>query len=136
MEYFDRLPELEAEVDKLLEQASHDLSRLPNPPSSEPVGEMLRLIGAFVRSVERLVDGAPDEDGLMQALRGPRIEFRKAIRHTAPDFRPLERPNKFESPTIPPAPGFLSDEEVEWEYQPSDSSRAIYVEDVMARANS
>ncbi|KAI0250034.1 P-loop containing nucleoside triphosphate hydrolase protein [Lactifluus subvellereus] len=131
-----RLPELEAEVDKLLEQASHGLSRLPNPPSSEPVGEMLRLIGAFVRSVENLIDGAPDEDGLLQALRGPRVDFRKAIRQTAPDFRPLERPSKSESPTIPSPPSFLSDEEEDWEYRPSDSTVAIYVEDVMARANS
>jgi hypothetical protein len=137
LEYFDRLPELEEEVDRLLEQASHDLSRLPSPPSSEPVGEMLRLIGAFVRSVERLVDGTPDEDGLIQALRGTRIEFKRAIRQTAPDFRPIERPRGCESPEIPTTqPSFLSNEEEDWESQPGDSSRAIFVGDVMKKANS
>ncbi|KAI0302311.1 P-loop containing nucleoside triphosphate hydrolase protein [Multifurca ochricompacta] len=131
-----RLPELQEELDKLLDQTSHDLSRLPNPPSSEPVGEMLRLIGAFVRSVERLVDGAPDEDGLIQALRGPRVAFKRAIRQTAPDFRPVERPRKINSAMTPPPPKFLSNEETECEHQPSDASRAIFVEDVMKRADS
>jgi hypothetical protein len=130
-----RLPELEEEVEKLLDQVNHDLSRLPNPPSSEPVGDMLRLIGAFIRSVERLVDGTSDEDGLMQALRGPRIQFRRAIRQTAPDFRPHGRPSKSEIQMIPPEYDFLSNEEEEWESQPSDSSSAIFIEDVMTKAN-
>jgi hypothetical protein len=97
---------------------------------------MLRLIGAFVRSVERLVDGTPDEDGLIQALRGTRIEFKRAIRQTAPDFRPIERPRGYESLEIPTQPSFLSNEEEDWESQPDDSSRAIFVGDVMKKANS
>ena len=96
---------------------------------------MLRLIGAFVRSVERLVDGTSDEDGLMQALRKPRSQFRMTIRQTAPDFRPHERPSKSEMQTMPPQYNFLSNEEEDWESQPSDSSLAIFIEDVMKRAN-
>ncbi|KAF8504672.1 P-loop containing nucleoside triphosphate hydrolase protein [Russula emetica] len=135
-----RLPELEEELEKLLERTTHDLSRLPNPPSSEPVGEMLRLIGSFARSIEYLVEGTPDDDGLIQALREPRKSFKKAIRQTAPDFRPLARPKKTErsmlkQPTIPLAPNFLKDEEEDWQDQTS-SSDAIYIEDVMKRANS
>lgn len=146
MKGFGRLPELEEELEKLLERTAHDLSRLPNPPSSEPVGEMLRLIGSFARSIEHLVEGTPDDDGLIQALREPQKSFKKAIRQTAPDFRPLARPPTgkkvvrgfslgAEQPAIPSAPMFLKDEEEEWQDQPS-SSDAIYIEDVMKRANS
>jgi hypothetical protein len=101
---------------------------------------MLRLIGSFARSIENLVEGTPDDDGLIQALRGPRKSFKKAIRQTAPDFRPLARPKKSKmnslyQPEIPPAPIFLKDEEEDWQDQTS-SSDAIYIEDVMKRANS
>jgi hypothetical protein len=132
---FGRLPELEEELEKLLERTTHDLSRLPSPPSSEPVGEMLRLIGSFARSIEYLVEGTPDDDGLIQALREPRKSFKKAIRQTAPDFRPLARPKRLMSKQLAPAPIFLKDEEEDWQDQTS-SSDAIYIEDVMKRANS
>jgi hypothetical protein len=131
---FGRLPEIEEELNKLLEQTSHDLSRLPKPPSSEPLGEMMRLIGSFVRSIERLVDGSPDDNGLMQALRRPHSEFKKAIRHTAPDFRP--RPRGEKKSTIPLAPpSFLVDEETDWQDQLNGTNTAIYIEDVMKKAN-
>ncbi len=132
---------MEEELEKLLDRTTHDLSRLPSPPSSEPVGEILRLIGSFARSIEYLVEGTPDDNGLIQSLREPRRSFKKAIRQTAPDFRPLARPKKSERslkwPAIPeaPPPIFLKDEEEEWQDQTS-SSDAIFIEDVMKRANS
>lgn len=104
---------------------------------------MLRLISAFARSIEDLVEGTPDDDGLIQALREPRKSFKKAIRQTAPDFRPLARPKlkrteksiMIKQPDITPAPVFLKNEEEDWEDQTS-SGDAIYIEDVMKRANS
>jgi len=134
LECFGRLPELEEELDKRLQRTIHDLSRLPNPPSAEPVGEMMRLISSFVRAIERVVDGAPDDNGLMQALRRPHVEFKRAIRHTAPDFRPLDHPTKREQSTIPFTPQFLVDEETDWLDQ--RTSTPIYIDDVMRRANS
>ena len=97
----------------------------------------MKLIGAFVRSIELIVTGSPDENGLIQALRGPREQFKKDIRQTAPDFRPLEQPPGKAVNTVPdlPEPTFLSNEEAESEWQPVDASRAIFVEDVMKRAN-
>jgi hypothetical protein len=93
----------------------------------------MRLIGSFVRSIERRVDGASDDNGLMQALRGPHSEFKRAIRQTAPDFRPLPRPERL---TVPPAPpSFLVDEETDWRDQLMRNDRAIHVEDVMTKAN-
>jgi len=127
---------LQGELDRLFEQTVHDISRLPNPPSAEPMAELLKLIGQFVRSAEQVVAGAPDDNGLIQALRGPREEFKKKIRQTAPDFRPLERPNNVHDTPVLPEPRFLSTEEQESEWQPVDASGAIFVEDVMNRANS
>jgi hypothetical protein len=102
---------------------------------------MLQLIGSFARSIEHLVEGTPDDDGLIQALREPRKSFKKAIRQTAPDFRPLARPRKNnllvinKQPATLPAPIFLKDEEEDWQDQ-SSSGDAVYIEDVMKRANS
>jgi hypothetical protein len=101
--------------------------------------ELLRLIGLFARSVEQVVAGTPEPNGLIQALREPQGAFKKKIRQTAPDFRPLERPNNNNNPfTIPilPEPGFLSSEEQESDWRLVDPTRIIFIEDVMKRANS
>jgi hypothetical protein len=100
------------------------------------MAEILKLISTFVRSVEGLVGGVPDDDGLIQALREPQAEFKKAIRRTAPDFRPLERPKGVKTITALPPLEFLSNEETEWDCEPSDPRLAIFVEDVMKRADS
>jgi hypothetical protein len=131
-----RLPELQGEVDRLLEQAEHDISRLPSPPTSEPKLEMLRLISQFVRSVEHLVAGTPEKDGLIQTLRKSQEGFKGNIRQTAPDFRPFERPKSISALPLLPPPRFLSNEEPDSESQPLDATRALFVEDVMETANS
>ena len=131
-----RLPELQDELDKLLIQVNDDISILPNPPSPEPVVEIMKLIGAFVRSIEQIVAGFPNDNGLIQALRGPREQFKKDIRRTAPDFRPLERPKGADTAPVLPEPPFLSNEEAESERQPIDANQAIFVDDVMKMANS
>ena len=92
------------------------------------------MIGSFVRDIQQLVSGIPGENGLMQTLRGPQNEFKRAIRQTAPDFRPLERSAVVGTNPVPP-PSFLLSEETEWEQQPSISSRPIFVDDVMVEAN-
>ena len=134
-----RLPNLQRELDRLLEQTDHDISRLPNPPSTEPMTELLTLVGLFARSVEQVVAGTPDPNGLIQALREPQGAFKKRIRQTAPDFRPLERPDNNNNPFAMlslPEPRFLSSEEEESDWQAVDPTRVIFIEDVMKRANS
>jgi hypothetical protein len=131
---FGRLPELQDELDRLLDQLNDDISGLPNAPTDEPEVEMMRLIGAFVRSIEHSVAGTPDSNGLIQAIRRPQERFKKEIRQTAPDFRPLER--NFDPAPVLPEPRFLSNEEDESEWQPTDANRAIFVDEVMNRANS
>jgi hypothetical protein len=131
-----RLPELQGELDRLLEQVDDDISRLPDPPSSEPMVEIMQRIGIFVRSIEHIVAGAPDENGLIQALLRPREEFKIGIRQTAPDFRPFEQPRDVNAAPVLPQPRFLSNEEAELEWQPDDAGRIIFVDEVMNRANS
>jgi len=133
---FGRLPELQVELDKLFERTDHDISRLPIPPSADPMGDLLKMIGAFVRRVEHITAGSPDENGLIQAVRGPRNQFKREIRQTAPDFRPLERPRDVNTSPALPEPRFLSNEEQGSEWQPADASKAIFVDDVQKRANS
>ncbi|KAH9175022.1 P-loop containing nucleoside triphosphate hydrolase protein [Lactarius sanguifluus] len=128
-----RLPELQEELDRLLAQTQQDISQLPNPPSSEPNLELSKLIGAFIQSIKALVDGIPDENGLIQKLRGPRDDFKKAIRQTAPNFLPLERSQAADTTLVPPS--FLSSEEEEWEEEPCDVGSPIYIEDVLEKAN-
>jgi len=96
----------------------------------------MKLIGTFVRSIEHIVAGAPDDNGLIQTLRGPRDKFKQEIRQTAPDFRPLERPRDGSSAPALPEPRFLSNEESESDWQPGDPNRSIFVDDVMKKAQS
>ncbi len=76
-----------------------------------------------------------DEDGLIQALREPGKSFKKEIRQTAPDFRPLLAPRNLKScikqPERPPAPSFLKDEKEE-RHQTS-SGDAVYIEERQER---
>lgn len=116
-------------------QTQQDISQLPSPPSSEPIAEIMKLISAFVQSMKDLVDGiSPDEDGLIQKLHGPRDEFKKAIRQTAPYFLPLERSLVVD--TTPVLPSFLSSEEAEWEEEHNDGRLPIFIDDVSEKANS
>ncbi len=131
-----RLPELQGELDRLLEQVNNDISALPAPPSSEPMVEIMKRIGVFVRSIEHIVAGAPDENGLIQALHGPQEKFKDQIRLTAPDFRPFEQPRDVSAAPVLPQPGFLSNEEAESEWQSNDANRIIFIDEVMDRANS
>ncbi|KAF8504671.1 P-loop containing nucleoside triphosphate hydrolase protein [Russula emetica] len=131
-----RLPELQGELDRLLEQVNDDISGLPDPPSSEPMVEIMKRIGDFVRSIEHIVAGAPDENGFIQALLTPRERFKKGIRETAPDFRPFEQPRDVNAAPVLPQPRFLSNEEAESEWQPNDAGRMIFVDEVMNKANS
>ena len=131
-----RLPELQGELDRLLEQVNDDISALPDPPSSEPMVEIMKRIGVFVRSIEHIIAGAPDENGLIQALHGPREQFKKRIRQTAPDFRPFEQPRDVSAAPVLPQPDFLSNEETESEWQSDEAGQIIFIDDVMKRANS
>jgi hypothetical protein len=90
----------------------------------------------FTTTVQNHVEGIPSSDGLFQALHPLQVEFQKAIRLTAPDFRPFERPRKNDAPPpMVPVPEFLANEESGKNFQPADNSKAIFLDDVMLRIN-
>jgi hypothetical protein len=95
----------------------------------------MNLINTFVRSIEQLVEGVPDANGLLQTLRRPRDEFKKAIRHTAPCFLPRESFLFLEAPSTVPPFSFLSSEET-WEEEPCDASSPIFIDAVLQKADS
>ncbi|KAH9917093.1 P-loop containing nucleoside triphosphate hydrolase protein [Amylocystis lapponica] len=144
-----RLPELQNELEILLQATEENISKLPTAPSDgDPVGQVLNLLSDFYRGISKYVEGTPTADGLLQSIQPLQMRFRKAIRATAPDFRPYEKVpgangdgtlREFvvpeflaheESPYTPPE--FLAHEESP--YTPPDDRSAIYVDDVMKRA--
>lgn len=97
------------------------------------------MIADFVQSIKDLVDGiipGGNHDGLIQTIRGPRDEFKKAIRQTAPFFIPLERSIVDDATLVSSGPSFLSNEEAEWEDEPGHASSPIFVDEVLKNANS
>ncbi len=48
------------------------------------------LLHTFAGDISYHVSGVPHEDGLLQLIRPYQMEFRRAIRSTAPQFVPLE----------------------------------------------
>ncbi|THH04716.1 hypothetical protein EW146_g10107 [Bondarzewia mesenterica] len=124
-----RLPGIQEEVDKLLTRIEQNLRSLPAPPSSEPVTEILRMVGGFIRAVEKHTEGTPTADGLLQTLRPGQEQFTSVIRSTAPDFRPLKRQ---ESATqAMPQPNFLDDNGDDIFVS---ATPPIFIEEVMERS--
>lgn len=64
---------------------------LPRAPSVNPQAEISSMLHNFVTDLERHLEGVPDEDGLLQAIRPAQERFRRNIRQTAPNFRPFEK---------------------------------------------
>jgi hypothetical protein len=155
---FHRLPEIQDELEKSIIRARDLLNGLPKPPSDDPRGEISSLLHIFTSDLAKEIRGVPDEDGLLQVIRSAQEKFRRAIRMTAPDFRPFEK--KFKETRHLGRTTFLHCEEgvnEEWNegsesesnaesYSEPDSSvskkrkrrsstgKAIYIDQVMERA--
>jgi hypothetical protein len=150
---FHRLPEIQDELEKSIIRARDLLDGLPKPPSDDPRGEISSLLHTFTSDLAQEIRGVPDEDGLLQAIRPAQEKFRRAIRMTAPDFRPFEK--EFRGTRQVPRATFLHSEEGEEWNEGSESesnaeffeldppvsrkrtgriSKAIYIDQVMERA--
>jgi hypothetical protein len=88
--YITRLPEIHEELEKSIINTRGLLNDLPKAPSSDPLNEICTLIHSFTIDLGRHVEGVPNHDGLLQTIRPLQEKFRKAIRMTAPNFRPFE----------------------------------------------
>ncbi|TCD65552.1 hypothetical protein EIP91_002516 [Steccherinum ochraceum] len=129
-----RLPDFQDELQKLLQTTDESLRKLPKPPSSDALGEVLHIVSEFSRDLSRHLEGTPEKDGFLQAIRPELEKFRKAIRMSAPRFIPRERTApKLDTPSDY-TPDFLSHEE--GAAASLDNGSDIFVEDVLAKAHS
>ncbi|KAF8805241.1 hypothetical protein BYT27DRAFT_7224945 [Phlegmacium glaucopus] len=106
-----RLPQIQDELEKTIIRTRSLLVELPRAPSSDPRNEISTLLHNFTSDLARHIEGVPDEDGLLQAIRPAQERFRKVIRMTAPNFRPFEQ--KYEGQRHLGRPSFLVNEEGE-----------------------
>ncbi|KAF9234007.1 P-loop containing nucleoside triphosphate hydrolase protein [Melanogaster broomeanus] len=83
-------------------------SRIVEAPSNDPVGDVLHVLSNFTRDLSRRLEGTPDEDGLLQAIRPHEEAFKHAIRATAPNFVPWA---KTEPERVLPYAEFLANED-------------------------
>jgi hypothetical protein len=128
-----RLPEIHEELQNLLRRTETTLHQLPKPPSSDPFGEVLHLIGAFTRDLSKHLEGTPNADGLLQSISPAQRRFQWAIKATVPEFRPYER--KYVTQRSLPAPRFLANEEQEDEDEDDlDEDQFICIDEVFDRA--
>ncbi|KAJ7115622.1 P-loop containing nucleoside triphosphate hydrolase protein [Mycena crocata] len=136
-----RLPQIQIELESTVQKTRDGLHQLPKPPSSDPVGEIAALLHQFIRELDSILEGVPDEEGLLQTIRPAQERFRRAIRDTAPDFRPFEPDQETQSDGPPPFPdpSFLSNEDGYGNDASPDSAplpckSPIFINQVMARA--
>ncbi len=85
------MPVIQDELQKALRRTEDALAALPKEPSADAFSEVMALLYTFTTDVSHHVGGVPNEDGLLQSIRPHQMQFRKAIRSTAPQFVPLER---------------------------------------------
>ncbi|CAA7260361.1 unnamed protein product [Cyclocybe aegerita] len=113
-----RLPQIRHELQRAIANTKKALKALPREPPSNPQAEIISLITDFTNDLNRHVEGVPDVDGLIQAIRREHEVFRKAIRRTAPKFRPFEK--KYEGMRHLHRAMFLVEEGGSWEGEDSE----------------
>lgn len=103
---------------------------MPEAPSDDPAGALIAILVDFGREVTRNVDGVPGAGGLIQQLRVQYLKFRKAVRQTAPNFRPFKRKGSDTEENNLPDIKFLPEEIV-----PSTKGIVYYDDDIVRISN-
>ncbi|KAG2113562.1 P-loop containing nucleoside triphosphate hydrolase protein [Suillus discolor] len=88
----EALPRLREDIDKLLAQCNKELDGLPPPLADDPQIEVLGRVNTFCDVFKGYVNGSHEDKRLAQRNRALYAIFKRDIRGTAPDFRPLENP--------------------------------------------
>jgi hypothetical protein len=138
------LPQIQIELENTIQKTHTGLQQLPKPPSSDPVGEVAGLLHLFIGELDKVLEGVPRADGLLQVIRPAQERFRREIRNTAPDFRPFEEPRGLENiSNYEPfgEPAFLANED--GDEGPDDvdeepyarNARPIFIDAVLERAH-
>ncbi|KAF8315707.1 P-loop containing nucleoside triphosphate hydrolase protein [Clavulina sp. PMI_390] len=128
----EKLPELLKEIERILAETQDRFSRLPSPPSNDPVQEVMGLIWKFERQVDREIGGTPDRGGLIQKINSHGRSFRHDIRASAPIFVPFRVDTERSSASTPPIILFLTDEERD--LGTDGTYPILYLNDVESRA--
>ncbi|KAI9456485.1 P-loop containing nucleoside triphosphate hydrolase protein [Boletus coccyginus] len=126
-----RLPKIQEELMNAIQETDVKLRALPKAPSSDPIGEVLQVLGGFSRDLARRVEGTPEEDGLLQTIRPHQGTFKFAIRRTAPQFVPWGKTSWKELPEA----AFLANEDGDDDAEESSANgNKVYVDEVLKRA--
>ncbi|KAF8181827.1 P-loop containing nucleoside triphosphate hydrolase protein [Pholiota molesta] len=117
------------------------LSRLPPQPTSDPRSEILLLLHKFTQDLALQIEGIPDsvdsvaDLGLVQAIRPEQEKFKRAIRATAPNFWPFEKPTSGDKQL--PVAEFLRSEEGDVDgdvFRCLFTPQKIYIDEVLEKA--
>ena len=135
------MPEIQDELERSILATRKLLGQLPRAPSSDPRSEISTLLHSFTSDLLRHVEGVPDDEhstfgagiGLIQAIRPAQDRFRRAIRETAPNFKPFERGTS--SRRYLPRPEFLLSEEGDEGEASDDQEEGGSVTDMEESAN-
>ncbi|KIY53536.1 hypothetical protein FISHEDRAFT_33028 [Fistulina hepatica ATCC 64428] len=91
---FKRMPEIQDELRRKIEDTRAKILALPPAPSKDSSMEIMLKLNHFVHEVSIHVEGVAgqpgESSGLIQRLRPFIDQFRRDIKRTAPDFRPYE----------------------------------------------
>ncbi|KAJ7027364.1 P-loop containing nucleoside triphosphate hydrolase protein [Mycena alexandri] len=130
-----RLPQIQIELENTIQKTRDGLHHLPKPPSGDPIGEVAGLLHVFIGELDKILEGIPHDEGLLQIIRPAQERFRREIRSTAPDFRPFEDSSlRGRVPSLFADPVFLSNEDG-CEYEDLRVAPApIFINKVMDRA--
>ncbi|EGN91813.1 hypothetical protein SERLA73DRAFT_127992 [Serpula lacrymans var. lacrymans S7.3] len=129
---------IQDDVYNLLKTTDAEIRELPEAPSTDSVGEVIRLVNQFLRALTRRLEGTPDANGLLQAIRPKQEQSKKALQATAPNFQLWsERDQSKNKNTLLP-PDFLfieEDKDTNEEPKVEDSSKKIYNDEVLKFAH-
>ncbi|KAJ8697219.1 hypothetical protein PTI98_007017 [Pleurotus ostreatus] len=129
-----RLPIIQNELQKTLRKTEESLLELPKEPSADAFSEVMGLLHTFAGDISYHVAGVPREDGLLQLIRPYQMDFRRAIRSTAPQFVPLERSAVRSGGFAMEKPKFLEQEGELVDEEDDDALEQIFIDEVMAGA--
>ena len=88
---------------KLLSACRVDISKLPalRPSSKGPIAEVLDHVVTFCAAVRDIAHGNALDKSLVHSSREACRLLKVALRRTAPEFRPFEKPEEFSRPEEP-----------------------------------
>ncbi|KAI5117952.1 hypothetical protein M0805_004717 [Coniferiporia weirii] len=124
-----RLPELQNELQVLLQRTEESINELPVPTSSDALAEMVQFISHFSSDVSCLVEGTPGKGGLIQSIRSKQDEFRNGILSLAPNFKPYKKDSKV---VDLPRMEFISNEEAD---EKNSHGVVMHIDEVMELAH-